>query len=50
MMTPATTLLSPGGRKALGTITRSHTVPARQTIQVSAATQRCRRNHQSDLP
>ncbi len=50
MNTPKMTLLSPGGRNALGTAMNSQTVPARQTTQINAETQRCRRNHQSDLP
>ena len=50
IMTPQMKLLSPGGRKALGTAAKRPTVPSRQTTQISAETQRCRRNHQSDLP
>jgi hypothetical protein len=49
-MTPQTKLLSPTGKNALGTTIKSQTVPARQTTQINADTQRKRRNHQSDLP
>ena len=49
-MTPQTKLLSPTGKNALGTTMKSQTVPARQTTQINADTQRKRRNHQSDLP
>src|SRR5437667_57914 len=50
MNAPKITLLSPGGRNALGTRTKSQMVPARQTIQISGEIHRCRRNHQSDPP
>src|ERR1700693_3412647 len=50
MNAPKTTLLSPGGRKALGTRTKSQIVPARQTAQMIGETHRCRRNHQSEPP
>ncbi len=49
-MTPQMKLLSPGGRKAFGTAANSPTVPARQTTQMRAETQRWRRNHQSVRP
>ena len=50
IMTPQTKLLSPTGRKALGTAAKSRTVPTMQPTQISAEIQRCRRNHHSDLP
>ena len=50
IMTPQIKLLSPTGKNALGTTMNSQTVPARQTTQINAETQRWRRNHQSDLP
>ena len=34
MKTPKTTLLSPGGKNALGTTMKNQTVPARQTTQI----------------
>ena len=50
MKAPKMTLLSPGGRNALGTSTNSPIVPARQTTQITAEIHRCLRNHQSDPP
>ena len=50
MNTPVTTLLSPIGRNAFGTTRKSPMVPARQATQMSAETERCSRNHQSELP
>src|SRR4249919_574094 len=50
IMTPQTKLLSPTGKNDLGTTMKSQIVPARQTTQINADTQRKRRNHQSDLP
>ena len=44
------TLLSPGGRNALGMRTKSQTVPARQMTQMIGEIQRCRRNHHNDPP
>src|SRR6266542_3576431 len=50
MNAPKITLLSPGGRNAFGTSTKSKIVPARQTTQITGEIHRCRRNHQSDPP
>src|SRR6266498_1391612 len=50
MNAPKITLLSPGGRNAFGTSTKSKIVPARQTTQITGEIHRCRRNHQSDSP
>jgi hypothetical protein len=50
IITPQTKLLSPMGKKALGTTMKSQIVPPKQINQISADIQRKRRNHQSDLP
>src|SRR6266436_1290111 len=50
MKAPKITLLSPGGKNALGISTKSQIVPARQTTQITGEIQRCFRNHQSDPP
>src|SRR6266404_2655565 len=50
MKAPKMTLLSPGGKKALGTSTNNQIVPARQTTQITRDTQRQRRNHHNDPP
>jgi hypothetical protein len=50
MNAPKITPLSPGGRNVFGTSMNSQIVPARQMTQITGEIQRCRRNHQSELP
>jgi hypothetical protein len=50
MKTPVTTLLSPGGKNALGTMIKNQTVPAKHATHTSVEIQRCSRNQVKYLP
>src|SRR5690242_10013121 len=50
MKAPKMTLLSPVGRKVLGTSTKSQIVPPRQIIQIVGEIHRRRKNHHSEAP